>query len=52
VGTVALLSTSLSHTPLAAFYRESVPFFVALVAALLLVTFIPAIATFLPALLW
>jgi tripartite ATP-independent transporter DctM subunit len=52
VGTVALLSTSLSHTPLAAFYRESIPFFVALVAALLLVTFVPAIATFLPALLW
>jgi TRAP-type C4-dicarboxylate transport system permease large subunit len=52
VGTVALLSTSLSNTPLAAYYRESGPFFIALVAALLLVTFVPAISTFLPSVLW
>ncbi len=52
VGTVALLSTSLSKTPLADYYRESVPFFIALVGALLIVTFCPIVSTFLPSVLW
>ena len=52
VGTVALLSTSLSKTPLADFYRESVPFFVALFGALWIVTFFPIVSTFLPTVLW
>jgi len=52
VGTVALLATSISKTSLLDFYRESVPFFIALTAALLIVTFIPSVSTFLPTVLW
>ncbi len=52
VGTVALLSTSISKTPLGSYYREAGPFFCALLAGLLLVTFVPAISTLLPAVLW
>jgi tripartite ATP-independent transporter DctM subunit len=52
VGTVALLSTSISKTPLADYYRESAPFFIALVGALIIVTFCPIVSTFLPTVLW
>ena len=52
VGTVALLATSISKTPLMEFYRESVPFFVALLSALLIVTFIPSVSTILPTMFW
>lgn len=52
VGTVALLATSLSGTPLSEFYKESLPFFMALLAALLLITFVPIISTYLPTYWW
>ncbi len=52
VGTVALLATSLSKVSLASFFKESVPFFIALGTALLLVTFVPIISTFLPNMMW
>jgi tripartite ATP-independent transporter DctM subunit len=52
VGTVAMLATSLSKTKVADYYRETGPFFVALIGGLALVTFVPGISTFLPSLLW
>ena len=52
VGTVALMATSLSNTPLADYYRESVPFFVALLTALLLISLVPGISTLVPTMMW
>ena len=52
VGTVALLATSISKTRLADYYRETVPFFAALLGALALVSIFPAISTLIPALMW
>jgi tripartite ATP-independent transporter DctM subunit len=52
VGTVALMATSLTKTRLADYYRETAPFFAALIMALALVTLIPGIATLLPTVVW
>jgi len=52
VGTVALLASSITGTRLLDFYKETGPFFVALLGALMLVTFIPIISTFLPSALY
>ncbi|MCC8189043.1 MAG: TRAP transporter large permease [Planctomycetes bacterium] len=48
VGTVTLLATNLTGSDLGVFIRELIPYFVSLLVVLVLVTYIPAISTWLP----
>ncbi|EGO8358846.1 TRAP transporter large permease [Escherichia coli] len=50
MGTVMFVATSITGTKIADFIREVMPLFLALVIVLLMITFIPALTTFLPAL--
>jgi len=50
-GVVTFLTAQLAGAPLSAVFREAIPFAVALVLVLALVTFVPAIALWLPELL-
>jgi tripartite ATP-independent transporter DctM subunit len=50
-GVVTFLTAQLAGAPLAAVFREAVPFAIALVVVLVLVTFVPALALWLPDLL-
>lgn len=52
VGTVALLASSIGKVRLADFYRESIPFFIALLGALAIISLVPAVSTLLPTTLW
>lgn len=52
VGTVLYTVCSITRCSIEEFAREFVPFFAALVAALLLLTYVPALVTFLPNLLF
>jgi len=48
MGTVMFLACSITGTPIRSFVREMWPMFLALIVVLLLVTLVPAVATFLP----
>jgi tripartite ATP-independent transporter DctM subunit len=48
MGTVMFLACSITGTPIRSFVREMWPLFLALMVVLLLATFIPPVATFLP----
>ncbi len=50
-GVVTFLTAQLADAPLAAVFREAFPFAIALIVVLLLVTFVPALALWLPGLL-
>lgn len=50
MGTVMFVATSITGTKIADFIREVMPLFLALIIVLLMITFIPALTTFLPAL--
>lgn len=50
MGTVMFVATSITGTKIADFIREVIPLFLALIVVLMMVTFIPALTTFLPAL--
>ena len=50
MGTVMFVATSITGTKITDFMREVLPLLAALIAVLLMVTFIPALTTFLPAL--
>ena len=50
-GVVTFLTAQIAGAPLSAVFREATPFMVALLVVLLLITYVPAIALWLPALL-
>lgn len=50
MGTVMFVATAITGTKIADFIREVMPLFLALIIVLLMITFIPALTTFLPAL--
>jgi TRAP-type C4-dicarboxylate transport system permease large subunit len=50
MGTVMFVATSITGTKISEFIREVIPLFIALLVVLLMVTFIPALTTFLPSL--
>lgn len=50
MGTVMFIANSITGTKVGEFIRESVPLLAALITALMLVTFVPAISTWLPSL--
>ena len=51
VGTVLFIGSAVSHVPMERVVKATLPFYFCMVAALLLVTFIPSISMFLPNLL-
>ncbi|MDR1650020.1 MAG: TRAP transporter large permease [Synergistaceae bacterium] len=51
VGTVLFIGSAVSHVPMERVVKATLPFYLCMVAALLLVTFIPGISMFLPNLL-
>jgi TRAP-type C4-dicarboxylate transport system permease large subunit len=48
MGTVMFIATAMTGTKVGEFIREGAPLFLALLVALGLVTFVPAISTWLP----
>lgn len=48
LGTLMFVACSVAQVPVGRFVREAVPFILVLVAALLLITYVPAIALWLP----